>query len=189
MRWCRATAPSTWPPIRSADEIARAAEALAAENPVIVVGNRALGAGPAIERLAESLNAPIVASFEGKGIVDEGHPLYLGVLGIGHPAVASTRAIVQNAGIVISFGVDNLKPFLSGARNAQERRLILCTPETSTVNYEYIADTILVGSLSATADRLREKLPPIARSGLVQALRRQAARDHDGHSRDAARGP
>lgn len=155
----------------SADEIARAAEALASANPVIVVGNRALGAGPAIERLAEALNAPIVASFEGKGIVDEGHPLYLGVLGIfGHPAVASTRAIVENAGIVLSFGVDNLKPFLSGARNAQERRLILCTPETSTVNYEYIAETILVGSLSATADRLREKLPAVERTGLVQAL-------------------
>jgi acetolactate synthase-1/2/3 large subunit len=84
--------------------------------------------------------------------------------------VASTRAIVENAGIVLSFGVDNLKPFLSGARNAQERRLILCTPETATVNYEYIADTILVGSLSATADRLREKLPAIERTGVVQAL-------------------
>lgn len=152
-------------------DIAQCVQSIAGLKPVVVVGNRALGAGPAIERLAEALNAPIVASFEGKGIIDEGHPHYLGVLGIfGHPAVASTRAIVEDAGIVISFGVDNLKPFLSGARNAQERRLILCTPETSTVSFEYVADTILVGNLASIAERMRAKLPAVEKSGLVGEL-------------------
>lgn len=155
-------------------DIAQCVQSIAGLKPVVVVGNRALGAGPAIERLAEALNAPIVASFEGKGIIDEGHPHYLGVLGIfGHPAVASTRAIVEDAGIVISFGVDNLKPFLSGARNAQERRLILCTPETSTVSFEYVADTILVGNLASIAERMRAKLPAVEKSGLVGELSRK----------------
>lgn len=158
----------------SDDDIVQCVQSIAGLKPVIVVGNRALGAGPDIERLAEALNAPIVVSFEGKGIIDEGHPHYLGVLGIfGHPAVASTRAIVENAGIVISFGVDNLKPFLSGARNAQERRLILCTPETSTVSFEYVADTILVGNLASIAERMRAKLPAVEKTGLVGELSRK----------------
>lgn len=42
---------------------------------VIGVGTEARGAGPAILRLAEELHAPILTRLDGKGVVDELHPL------------------------------------------------------------------------------------------------------------------
>lgn len=48
-----------------------AAIAVAAERPMIVVGGGAQGAGPAIRRLAEQLQAPIVSRNMGRGVVDD----------------------------------------------------------------------------------------------------------------------
>lgn len=163
-------APNVTPQI-SDEEIGRCAEALAAQKPVIVVGSRAVGAGAEIEKLAETLNAPIVSSFEGKGIIDESHPHYLGILGIfGHPAVAGTRAIVEGSDIVLSFGVDNLKPFLSNAKNAQHRRLICCTPDVAGLNYEYSADVTLIGSISDIAGRIAANVRPAPGAELIRDL-------------------
>lgn len=163
-------APDVTPQI-SDNDITRCVAALGERKPVIVVGSRAIGAGSAIETLAERLNAPIISAFEGKGIIDESHPHYLGILGIfGHPAVAGTRAIVESSDIVLSFGVDNLKPFLSSAKNAQHRRLICCTPDVAGVNYEYAADITLIGDIEDIARRLAAGVPPAPRTELIKAL-------------------
>lgn len=155
----------------SDDDIASCILALTDRKPVLVVGSRALGAGPQIERLAEALNAPIIAAFEGKGIVDESHPHYLGVLGIwGHPGVAGTREIVESCDIVLSFGVDNLRPFLSSAKNVQQRDLICCTPDIAGLNYEYAADIALIGNLSEIADKIANQLPPAPKSDVIKSL-------------------
>ena len=47
-------------------------------NVLITCGYRANGLGRHIERLAELLHAPILTSFDGKGTVDESHPLSFG---------------------------------------------------------------------------------------------------------------
>jgi pyruvate oxidase len=152
-------------------EIAKCVATLSGQNPVIVVGGRSISAGAEIEKLAEVLNSPIISSFEGKGIVDESHPHYLGILGIfGHPAVAGTRAVVEGSDIVLSFGVDNLKPFLSSARNAQRRRLICCTPDVAGLNYEYAADITLIGGMAEIAGRLAAKMQPAPRTELIKEL-------------------
>jgi thiamine pyrophosphate-dependent acetolactate synthase large subunit-like protein len=152
-------------------DIIRCATALSAQKRVIVVGSRAIGAGAEIEKLAEVLNAPIISSFDGKGIVDESHPHYVGILGVfGHPAVAGTRAILEESDIVLSFGVDNLKPFLSSARNAQYRRLICCTPSVAGLNYEYAAEITLIGGIADIARRIAEKTRPAPRTELIRQL-------------------
>jgi pyruvate oxidase len=155
----------------SDDEIAKCARLLCNQKPVIVVGRRAVGAGAEIEKLAETLNAPIVSAFEAKGIVDEGHRHYLGVLGVfGHPAVAATRAIVEASDIVLSFGVDNLKPFLSSSRNAQNRKLICCAPSVTGLNYEYAAEITLIGRVSEIASRIATAARPAPQEELVREL-------------------
>jgi acetolactate synthase-1/2/3 large subunit len=66
-----------------AAEIGRAAKALAgASRPVIYAGGGATSAdaGEAIARIAETLGAPIVTSFQGKGSVPASHPNNLGAL-------------------------------------------------------------------------------------------------------------
>ncbi len=96
-------------PIPDAGALADVAALLSGRKPVIVVGRRANGGGREIEALAEALDAPVVAAIDGKGVVDERHPHYLGVLGIfGHPGVAATRRVVETSDTVFAFGADNL---------------------------------------------------------------------------------
>lgn len=164
------------PPVGVPDaaRFAKAATILQESRPVIVVGRRAAGAGPEIERLAETLGAPLVAAFDGKGVVDESHPHYLGVLGIfGHPAIAATQRVVEEADCILAFGVDNLKPFLADARNAQCRRLIECAPDMLTTSHEYAVEASLLGSLGDVAAGLAAQLPQCPPSDVIDRLARE----------------
>lgn len=63
------------PPV-DADRIADAAKLLAsAQRPAIFVGGGAIEAGEEIQALAEVLHAPIFATYNGRGIVSDRHPL------------------------------------------------------------------------------------------------------------------
>ena len=158
-------------PIPDAGALADVATLLAGRKPVIVVGRRAMGAGREIEALAEALDAPVVAAIDGKGVVDERHPHYLGVLGIfGHPGVVATRRVVETADTVFAFGADNLKPFVTDSRNVQRRRLIASMPEMATVGHDYVADAMLVGPPGAIAAGITAHLSPRPRSGMVERL-------------------
>lgn len=83
-----ATGSAAWPRYRTAplDDNVREAAALltSAARPVILAGGGALasGAGEAIIALAEKLGAPVVTSINGKGVIDERHPLARGAVGV-----------------------------------------------------------------------------------------------------------
>ncbi len=78
-------------------EIAPPAEALdravtllrAATRPVFIVGHGARFHMPAIVGLAETLHAPVVTTFKGKGLLSDRHPLGCGVLGRSGTPIAS----------------------------------------------------------------------------------------------------
>ncbi|MDB4987131.1 MAG: acetolactate synthase large subunit, partial [Myxococcaceae bacterium] len=63
--------------------------------PLLYIGHGSVisDAGPAINRLAEKLNAPMVNTLLGKGAVDETHPLHLGMLGM-HGTAYANKAII-----------------------------------------------------------------------------------------------
>ncbi|WP_366657905.1 thiamine pyrophosphate-binding protein [Fodinicurvata sp. EGI_FJ10296] len=148
---------------------------------VIVVGRRAGGAGASIEALAEALGVAVVSSFDGKGIVDESHPHYLGVLGIfGYPAIAATKRVVEAADTVIAFGVDNLKPFLADGRNMQCRRLIQCSMDSTTASLDYAAEMMLLGPLADTADGIAAHLSPRPPSDIIERLAGERLETMDG---------
>jgi thiamine pyrophosphate-dependent acetolactate synthase large subunit-like protein len=76
-------------------EVRTKARAIArAERPVIIAGNgvRVAQAYEALERLAETLGAPVVTTAAGKGVFAETHPLALGVFGTSHGVLAVKRA-------------------------------------------------------------------------------------------------
>jgi acetolactate synthase-1/2/3 large subunit len=75
-----------------------------ARKPVLYVGQGAVisGAGSAILRLAEKLNAPVVNSLLGKGAVPEDHTLHLGMLGM-HGTAYANKA-VMNCDLILSIG-------------------------------------------------------------------------------------
>jgi len=64
--------------------------------PVLYVGHGAVisDAGPAITRLAEKLQAPVVNTLLGKGAVSESHPLHLGMLGM-HGTAYANKAVTH----------------------------------------------------------------------------------------------
>ncbi len=60
-----------------------------AKRPVIIVGHGARFHMPEIIALGEHLNAPIVTTFKGKGLIADSHPLGCGVLGRSGTPIAS----------------------------------------------------------------------------------------------------
>jgi len=75
-----------------------------AKKPVLYVGHGAVisDAGPAILRLAEKLNAPIVNTLLGKGAVPEDHALNQGMLGMHGTAYANKT--VMNCDCIVAIG-------------------------------------------------------------------------------------
>jgi len=76
------------------DAIDRAAKLLgAAKYPVIYLGGGAQDAGDAIRQLAEDLQAPVIMTPSGRGILSDRHPLALSLLG-GHKVWAQADAVL-----------------------------------------------------------------------------------------------
>jgi 5-guanidino-2-oxopentanoate decarboxylase len=74
------TAPPAGSAAPTSGEIRRAVDALrAGRRPALVLGGGARGAAAELLVLAEELAAPVVTTANGKGVVDESHPLSLGV--------------------------------------------------------------------------------------------------------------
>ncbi len=79
------------------DALKKAAALIAkSRKPVLYVGHGAVisGAGPAIMKLAEKLQAPIVNTLLGKGACPEDHPLHQGMLGM-HGTAYANKAVTD----------------------------------------------------------------------------------------------
>lgn len=88
-------------PLPPEQSIAEAAELLsAAHRPVILAGGGARGAADPIRKLAEQLAAPVVTSLNGKGVLDEHHPLSLG----SNLRLSSVREHARNADVLLVIG-------------------------------------------------------------------------------------
>ncbi len=96
-------APAARPGGPGAAEIAQAAEALrAARRPALVLGGGARTAARELLALAEGLAAPVITTANGKGVVDESHPLSLGV-SLHSPAV---RTWLEDCDVVLAVGTE-----------------------------------------------------------------------------------
>jgi len=152
--------------------VAAAAQTLSqCEKPVIVVGRRAYGAGDAILALAERLDAPVLASLDGKGVVNESHPHALGVYGIwGFPGIATARRVMAEAATVIAFGVDYIKPFIADGRDVQQRDLVQVQASPAFATLEYQALHTLTGSIPEIAAALAAAVVERPSSGMMLEL-------------------
>ncbi len=72
------------------------------KRPVIVVGHGARFDMDAIKALAESLNAPVITTFKGKGLIADAHPLAGGVLGRSGTPIASWA--MNESDLLLVFG-------------------------------------------------------------------------------------
>lgn len=72
------------------------------KRPVIIVGHGARFNMPAVVEFAEFLNAPVLTTFKGKGLISDYHPLGCGVLGRSGTPIASW--FMNESDVLIVFG-------------------------------------------------------------------------------------
>lgn len=96
--WERTTAPGP-----AAGAVQKLAGALsAATAPCLLVGGGAIAAASELRALAEWLDAPLVSTVNGKGILPRGHALAVG----GSPSVPSVRELLRASDCVLAVGTE-----------------------------------------------------------------------------------
>lgn len=100
-------------PVLDIDMVVTAAEALAgSRTPLIVAGGGARRAAAEVRALAETLDAPVVTTANGKGVLDEDHPLSLGA-NVRFPAIQRASA---EADVLLVLGSELADSDLWGGR-------------------------------------------------------------------------
>jgi acetolactate synthase-1/2/3 large subunit len=90
------------PPTPETGQVTRAAElAGKAERPLILAGGGAKRAGAALMRLAEALDAPVVLTANGRGLL-HGHPLVVPA----SPSLEPVRALMAEADFAVAVGTE-----------------------------------------------------------------------------------
>jgi thiamine pyrophosphate-dependent acetolactate synthase large subunit-like protein len=152
----RVTAREIAPPDAALD---RAVGMLAkAKRPVLIVGHGARFEMPAVIALAEKLNAPVLTTFKGKGLIADNHPLGCGVLGRSGTPIASWFMNECDALLVMGASFSNHTGI---------------TPKKPTIQVDYDAmalgrfhriDCPVWGEIGTTARLLLERVGDSARS-------------------------
>ncbi|WP_345516404.1 thiamine pyrophosphate-binding protein [Streptomyces yanii] len=175
------------PVLRDAARVLRSAR-----QPALVLGGGARNAAAQCLTLAEELGAPVVTTANGKGIVDETHPLSLGV-SLHSPSVQQWLA---GCDAVLAVGTELAESDLWSAPPALRATLIRVDVDPDQMYAGLPAQLPLVGDARTTLDALQQQLaePHGApgsgapdRTGAVRALR--AGRDAETAERDAHRLP
>lgn len=101
-RWPPPVAPPALPQADAGELASAARRLLDAERPVICVGGGAAGATVAVRALAERLDAPVLASHAGKGVMPAGHPLDAGSA----VHLEGGQGLLANADVVLAIGTE-----------------------------------------------------------------------------------
>jgi len=148
---------TTWD---AADDAAAAADLLAAaDRPVVYLGGgarRSPGATAAVRELVEDLDAPVVASYKGKGVFPEDDPRFLGVTGSHLPAGA--ERVLDRADVVLALGTD-----FDGVATAHwsipmGEQLIHVTLDPSAVGASYDPDVAVLADVADAVGAIRDGL-------------------------------
>jgi thiamine pyrophosphate-dependent acetolactate synthase large subunit-like protein len=167
------------PPQADPSVVRRAAEVLAAAvRPMIIAGGGAVDAQTELTALAEALGAPVATTVNGKGVVDESHPLSVGA-SIRLRAVQKAAAD-SDALLVVGTELGDSDLWEGQIRG---RTVIRCDIDPAQLNKNCPADHALLGDAAITAATLRAALPaarpasPERAVTLRAACREEAAKD------------
>lgn len=93
-------------PLIDPDKLAAAADLLSnAQNPLIFVGLGAIDAAPAVQELAELLQAPVISGRSGHGILSSRHPLSM--------RTTAGHALWEKADVVLALGSRLTRPMMN----------------------------------------------------------------------------
>jgi acetolactate synthase-1/2/3 large subunit len=171
-------------PLRPAPHRSAIADAagmcVAAKRPVILAGGGAADAAAPLSILAEALDAPVVMTVNGRGVLPAGHPLGVPC----SPAMEATTALIEAADLVIAagteFGPTDYDFYDTGGARINGR-LIRIDIDPEQAMRGRTADLVLIADTALTLEALAASVSPrpagngavrakMARDGVRQAL-------------------
>jgi thiamine pyrophosphate-dependent acetolactate synthase large subunit-like protein len=177
------------PPQADPAAIAAAAELLAgAATPLLYLGSGARGAGADLRAIAESLQAIVVTSNGGKGILPDDHPLNLGTTVIRLPV----QRLIAEADVVLAVGTEmGHTDHFAGTRLDIGGKLIRIDIDPGKIDDLYEAEIGIVGDssrvIATLAGALFEVAPRQSRQAEVREARTAAMADLGGRERQHLR--
>ncbi|WP_449406966.1 thiamine pyrophosphate-binding protein [Microbacterium maritypicum] len=150
--------PRPAPPRVSGDPVAlvEAARLLsAAERPVIVAGGGSTDAVHELTAIAERLGAPVLTTLNGKGVVDETHPLSLG----SNLRLAAARAVAEDADVLLVVGSKLGEAELWAPRLEARGAVVRVDISPAQLDKNLAATVALRGDAAAVTGALLELLP------------------------------
>ncbi|HVM65563.1 MAG TPA: thiamine pyrophosphate-dependent enzyme [Acidimicrobiales bacterium] len=159
-----ALAPVRTPP-RAADAavLDKAAAALtSAAAPLIVAGGGAVlgGASAALTAVAERLQAPVITTREGKGAIDDRHPLSVGTMWVNR----RLRPVIDAADVVLGVGTR-----FQGFGLSPRQRLVHVDVDPDQIGRNHPADIAVEGDAALSLSALAELLPGGRASRVAEA--------------------
>ncbi|MFF5229859.1 thiamine pyrophosphate-dependent enzyme [Dactylosporangium sp. NPDC000521] len=152
-----ATAPVYLPSsVRPRDEdVARAAEVInASTKAAILVGIGARGAGPLVERLADTIAAPVIKSLSGKMVLPDDSPYTTG--GIGLLGTAPSEELIDDIDTLIMLGTNF--PYTKHLPQPGKVKVVQVEIEETRAGMRLPTDVPLIGDVEATLQALIPRL-------------------------------
>jgi acetolactate synthase-1/2/3 large subunit len=139
-----------------------------ARRPLVLagIGARTAGVGEELERLLHRVRAPLVTDIEAKGIVAEGHPLSLGVLGIGSWPQA-LRYARSGVDVLLTVGARLDDTSTLGFGLCPDAALIQLDHDASRLHRSRRAEVAVVSDLRAALSMLVDAAPRLTGAALV----------------------
>ncbi|HJY86373.1 MAG TPA: thiamine pyrophosphate-binding protein [Candidatus Acidoferrales bacterium] len=143
------------------EEIAQAAAHIAqSQRPTILIGSGALrdDAASSVRRLAETLQAPVLTTTAGKGLIPDDHPLAMGCIA----RLGAAQDLLLASDLLISFGA-RFTEFDTGQFRLQlPARHLQADESGSRIGRRFPVAAELVGNLNAIAQGLLARVTPRA---------------------------
>ena len=176
----RRARPAQAPAPGDAAAVEAAARLLAeSRRPVIIAGGGSTDAVTEITDLAERLGAPVLTTLNGKGVVDERHPLSLG----SNLRLAAARAVAEDADVLLVVGSKLGEAELWAPRLEARGAVVRIDISEAQLDKNLAATIGIAGDAAAVADALLALLPPRSRISRDLAAERSAI---DAEMRDTA---
>jgi len=158
------------------EEVDRACTMLkASRRPLLYLGLGAMEAGAGLVALAERLNAPVATTFEGKGVFNEKHPLWLWC-GFGTAAPPFVQKIATSCDLTLAIGC-RFSEVGTGSYGMQPRgKLIHVDIDPTVMGRNYAPDLAVV---SDAASFVASLLPLLTQRSVDEGLRQDIRRGHE----------
>jgi acetolactate synthase-1/2/3 large subunit len=165
-----AVVPPSSPVADAADPVAldKAAAALrSARSPLVVAGGGVVlgGASAALTAVAERLQAPVVTTREGKGAIDDRHPLSVGTMWVN----SRLRPVIDAADTVLAVGTR-----FQGFGLSPRQRLVHVDVDPDQIGRNHPVDVAVAGDAALSLEALAALLPAGRSSRVAEAQAQRA---------------